>query len=490
MKRILLIVLLILAGLVIIILFRTFTFSSSQIAADPVEGIKVPENAVIHMSEAIAIPTVSHQDPADMDSVAFYRFHEFLRETYPLTDSLLETTYINEFSVIYEWKGTDPSLKPVILMGHLDVVPVAEENLDKWTHPPFSGSIVDNTIWGRGALDDKVNVIGLMESTEYLLRNGHQPTRTILFCFGHDEEVGGFNGAVKIVEHLKSQNIQPEFVMDEGGELTEGLLDGVDKPIALIATGEKGILSLVLSVSMAGGHSSLPEKETSIDVLSRAIVRLKENPMPALISPPVNDLLNTIGPEMTFVNKMGLANRWLFEPMIISQFSDSPNLNALVRTTTAPTIIRAGIKENVIPYEANATVNFRLLPGNTSEDVIRHAREVINDDRVQIETGNFQSPAPPASSSDSEPYRLIAKTIKQVFPEYLITPNLVSGATDSRHFMDMTDNIYRFTAFRLDESNVKTFHGIDERIMVADFNNAIKFYTQFLENISDYKATE
>ncbi len=482
MKKFLLFLLLVIVLFVGYLLFKTITFESKQIEVAQAADMKVSTTARQHMSEAIQIPTISNENYLDIDSAAFYKFREFIKTTYPLSDSLLETTYINEFSIIIKWQGSNPTLKPIIVMGHIDVVPVPEENKDKWQADPFGGEIRNGEIWGRGAIDDKISVIGNMEAIEYLLKSGFKPERSIYLCFGHDEEIGGVNGAIAIVDHLKSKGVEAEFVIDEGSAITQGLVPGTNKDVALIGTAEKGFVSLKLSLSMDGGHSSMPAQETTIDVLANAITKLKDNPFPAQLSQPVLDFMAHLGPEAGFLQKMAFANPKIFKPMLINTFEKSKAGNATVRTTTAPTIIQGGVKENVIPYQASATVNFRILPGTTIDEVKSHVKETINDDRITISEGSFSSEAPKASGTDSFGYMTINKTIRSIFPGTITTPNLVIGATDSRHYYPLSDNIYRFTPFYLNDESLKTFHGIDERISVKDFDKAIAFYTELIKN--------
>lgn len=484
MKKILTVIFVAILLLIGFLIFQTLTFNSKQIAVEPIDKKSIPEGAIERFSQALQIPTISYENSADFDSTAFSNFKAFIKSGFPLIDSLLEIEYINEYSMIITWAGKNKSLPPAMVLGHLDVVPVLEENLNKWKHPPFAGKIVQDTLWGRGAIDDKISVMGNLEATEWLLSEGYQPERTLMLCFGHDEELGGVYGAQAIVAHLQTKEIKPSFILDEGFAISQGLIPGIEKNVALIGTAEKGFLTLNLSVSIEGGHSSMPKKETAIDVLSRAIVKLKENPFPAEITPPVKDFMNYTGPEMAFGQKLAFANAGILESVIISTLEAAPSGNALVRTTTSPTIIKAGVKDNVIPYEAKATVNFRTLPGTTTEDVINRVQSVIDDERIIITKGAFESEAPGSSSTASEGYKIIEKTVRELFPDVLVTPNLVVGATDSRHYYPICKDIYRFTPFYLNNSNITTFHGVNERLPVAEYENAIRFYARLLENAS------
>lgn len=463
------------------ILFKTFTFSSSQVEVTPIATIDVPAGAVGRLSEALRLKTISHEDPANFDSTAFEAFNRLLSNNYPLVDSLLEKKIFNQYSHLYTWKGTDNSLKPIVLMGHIDVVPIASP--DSWSQPPFGGVVEDGVIWGRGTIDDKFSVLGIMEAAEMLLSQGWQPKRTIYFSFGHDEEVGGKLGAVAIASYLEQQGVTAEFVLDEGYAITQKLIPGIDSDVAFIGISEKGSVTVKLSVETEGMHSSQPSKETAIDILATAVSKIKKNPMKANFSTAMNAFMDKIGPEMGFVNKMGFANRGLFKPVIINTYENASGAgNALLRTTTAPTIFNAGIKENVIPRHATAIINFRIIPGETSADVLAHIKEVVDDSRVSAVIQGFHTEPSPVSPYDNGPYNMVDKTIKEIFDNALTSPNLVIAATDSRHFTKVSPNIYRFVPYHINQDNIKTFHGVDERIPVKDYENAIRFYRQLLLN--------
>lgn len=474
-------------GLLIVvayILYTTFAAESRQIIVDAAEKPKLEADIMKNFSQAIQIQTVSPEDLKDFDSIQFIKFNHFLEATYPLADSLLDHQIINDFSHLYFWQGSEQNLNPVILMGHLDVVPVIEENRPFWNQEPFGGEIVNDTLWGRGTIDDKVGVIGIMEAVEALLKNGFQPKRSIYFSFGHDEEIGGERGAKAMAARLMELGVKAEFIIDEGGSLTNGMVPGIDKDVALIGIAEKGSVSLELSVEIEGGHSSMPGKETAIDVLSKAIFKLKSQPFPALISTPIEGFLEYLGPEMPFVNKMAFANNAIFEKMIIGVYEASASGNALVRTTTSPTIFNSGVKDNIIPLSAKATINFRIITGSSVAEVKERIQAVINDDRIKISEGNFNTEPSKVSSTEALGFKLVHQTIAEIYPDVLVSPYMVVGATDARHFTGLSDHIYRFLPTRINKSNVKSFHGLNERIAVKDFENSIHFYTQLIKNAS------
>lgn len=465
-----------------VLTYNYFNFESKQISVEKVEKTPVNPGAIERFSKALQIKTVSPENLADFDSLEFRKFNDFMKSSYPLMDSLLEKKRFNDFSHLFFWKGTDTSLKPIILMAHLDVVPVIEKNLSEWKSPPFAGVIKNDTIWGRGAIDDKVGVIAISEAVEWLLKNNYRPKRDIYLAFGHDEEIGGPRGAMAIASYLKDQGVEAEFIMDEGGVIANGLVPGVSKDVALIGTAEKGFLSLNFSVKIEGGHSSMPGKETAIDVLASAISKIKKNPLPTKFTVPLEGFIDYLGPEMPFTNKLIFANKSILKPLILSAFEKSPSSSAMIRTTTAPTIFNSGVKDNIIPQRANATVNFRILPETTIQDVLDHVTKVIDDNRVVIEKSSTANEASNLSSTDSYGFRLINRTIKELYPEVLTSPNLVVGATDSRHFKLLTPNIYRFSPIHLNEDTKKSFHGLNERLAVSDFNNGILFYINLLKN--------
>ena len=481
-KKILLILLLVAVCLAGYVLFRTYSFESRQLQVDPVPPEDIRSGSLERFSQALQIKTVSPENKADFDSLQFSSFNRFLAESYPMTDSLLEHRTFNEFSHLFTWKGTDPGLKPAVLMAHLDVVPVIEGNRKYWKADPFGGEVLRDTIWGRGSIDDKVSAIGLMEAVETLLEDGFQPRRTFYIALGHDEEIGGPLGARTIAEHLESLGVEAAFVIDEGGYISRDMIPGMESDVALIGIAEKGFVSLYLSLEMEGGHSSMPEKETAIDVMAAAISRLKKNPFPAKISPGLQAFMNYLGPEMPFMNKMAFANPWLFKGMIMDTYEGTSTGNAMVRTTTSPTIFNSGVKDNIIPLSAQATVNFRILSESSVEEVIDHVREVIADDRIKIEKGETVVDPSQVSDVNTVSFADLHLSIAQIFPGAKVAPYLVVGATDSRHFSSVSDQIFRFSPVRISPRNVKSFHGLNERMAVEDFYTAVRFYMQLMRN--------
>jgi carboxypeptidase PM20D1 len=482
LKKTLLFLFLALLLFIAYLMINTLNFDSKQITVAPITPVKADASAINHFAEALKIRTVSHENTIDFDSVQFQKFNDFLENTYPLADSLLEKKVFNSFSHLYKWKGSDSNLKPILLMGHLDVVPVIEKNISEWKVDPWGGTIQSDTIWGRGTIDDKVGVVGIMEAVELLLSQNFNPKRTLYFAFGHDEEIGGRQGAVAMAAYLEEQGVTADYVLDEGGVISDGLVPDMTKEVALIGTAEKGYLSLNLDVRIEGGHSSMPGKETAIDVMAKAVTALKSNPFPSKITVPLEGFMEYVGPEMPFINKMVFANKSVLGPVLLNVYESTSSGNAQIRTTTSPTIFNSGVKDNIIPLTASATVNFRILPESTSDDVIAQVKSVINDDRITISKGSFISEPSKLSATDNEQFKILNTTILQLFPDVVVTPYLVVGGTDSRHYGALTDNIYRFSPIHLNTNSQKSFHGLNERVAVSDFYEAIAFFVQLIQN--------
>lgn len=469
-----------------IIVGRTLTFTSVQLQVTPAPPINIdPDLAAERLAKAITFETISFGVAAPLSKDEFEAFHAFLEETYPKTHAALTRERVGGFSLLYTWTGSEPSLKPLVIMGHFDVVPVPPGTEESWTHPPFEGRIADGIVWGRGAADDKQNVIGAMEAVEWLCAQGFQPKRTIILSFGHDEELGGPNGAVKAVALLKERGIEPECVVDEGGSIVEGMMPGVDSPTALIGIAEKGYVSVALRIRQPGGHSSMPPKHSAIGILAEAITKIENNPFPGGLSGPTRDMFAVMGPEMPFHYRVVFANLWLFQPILERVLSGSPQTNAVVRTTTAVTMIEGGVKDNVLPSEAKAVVNFRVMPGETAEEVVERVKTIIDDDRVEVEPFEKQPRDPsPVSDIHAPSYKILERTVREVCGDALVAPFLVLGGTDARHFCEITPNVYRFVPMRLKQGEEKMLHGIDERMRVDNFAEICHFYVQLIRNFN------
>ena len=473
MKRVLQTLLVTLIVLTGILFFNTLKLKPR--AEEKTESIAIEKNdsAALHLSEAIQIKTVSFGDTLPIDTSEFLKFRAFMEKTYPLMHTKLEKQSFNQFSYVFKWKGKDSSKAPFVLMAHLDVVPVEAVAESKWTYPSFSGTIKQDTIWGRGAVDDKSSAIAIMEAAEQLLKNNFIPERTFYICFGHDEEIAGKRGANIVSKWFKENNIKPAFVLDEGGLIDTEKFKEVKRPVAVIATGEKGFVNVDISVTIPGGHSSQPENETAIDVLNSAIAKVRAKEMDPIITPPLQSLLERTAAEESFVKRMVISNMWLFKNTVISNLEKNKQTNAMVHTTIVPTIVKAGIKDNVIPSIANATFNSRILPGQTSDEVVDFVKNAINDDRVTVKKQTISlMEASSSTSSDHPTFKMLESITKKIVPNVLVSPYLMIGATDSRYYRPFSEAVLNFTPMQ----NAKGFHGIDERIGISDLSRMVNFY--------------
>lgn len=461
------------------VVVRTILFQRSQGSVTQIKGVPVNEDDVAaHLATAVRCQTAPLDDAGTPDPEAFRQLHQMLTETYPLVHQQLEREVINGYSLLYTWHGRRPELEPVMLMAHQDVVSAPPEG---WTHPPFAGEIADGFIWGRGTLDIKNQLIGIMEAAETLLRQGYQPERTILFGLGHDEETGGVNGCKIMGALLKERGIHLAGIVDEGGGISDGLAAGVRGAVGLIGVSEKGYLTVEFTVQGQPGHSSTPPPQTAIGILARAVARLESHPMPTRLRR-LRPLYHGIGRAAPIYIQVAFANVWLFSPLLKRWLIPNPEMNASMRTTTAVTIIQGGIEDNTVPAEAKAIVNFRLLPGDTIADVLQHIKKVVKDERVQFNPvpGKFNE-ALPVSSHQTAVYKGLKQVVRQVFDNPPVAPFVMLGGTDCQHFVAVCDDIFRFTSLVMDETFRGLEHGIDERIPVAGMARMVIFYAQLMQ---------
>ncbi len=473
------IVLGLLVVVIIIVLYKTLTFrSKSYPLVRHKTNFEVDPNV---LKKAIQFETISHK-PEMIDDSAFTGLHRHIESSFSLVDSLLEKEKINQYSLLYTWQGTDKSKQPLVLMAHMDVVPAEYATLNEWDYPPFSGAIEEGYIYGRGTIDDKGCLMAILHAAELLLEEGYKPERTIIFSFGHDEEIGGEYGAETIAKKLEERGAKASMVLDEGGVLSYGIVPGLERPVALVGTSEKGYMSLELSVNIAGGHSSMPAPQTAISALNKALYRLNDKPMPNRISPPLQGFVNHVGPELPFLQKMAFANTWLFKPLIFSVYRQTASGAALIHTTQVPTIFQSGVKDNVIPQRAKAVVNYRLLPGDEPDEIISRALKIIDDTLVKVRVLNDLSiPASPVSDYRSEEFKKLSGIIRVIDSNVIVSPYLVIGATDGRFFYNISDKVYRFSPIPFYEEDLPRIHGINERISVEAFKKSVNFYATLMK---------
>ncbi|XP_056588199.1 N-fatty-acyl-amino acid synthase/hydrolase PM20D1.2 [Triplophysa dalaica] len=472
---------------------RTFTFDVSAglqlgkwentISISPHISPQQRKDLLENFKAAIQIPTVSNTD-TDLNTDALREFAVLLRRVFPkvFSSSLVKHEVVGNYSHLFSVSGSEADLEPYMLLAHIDVVPADEA--DGWDAPPFSAQELNGFIYGRGTIDDKQSVMGILQALEYLLERGYTPRRSFYIGLGHDEEVSGMQGAVNIVKLLKSRGVKLLYVLDEGLAVLDGIINGLDGPAALIGVSEKGQATVKLSVNAAPGHSSMPPRETSIGILASAVKRLEDNPMPRLFG---------YGPERgTFehlAHKFGLplrfmmSNLWLFSPLISRVMEQKPDMNAFVRTTTAVTMFNGGVKVNVLPPYAEGFVNLRIHSAQTLQEVLDLIKSIVADERVKLDLVNGFDPLPISSYDEhSFGYQIIKKTVQGIFPQVNVAPGICIGNTDSRHYKDITRDIYRFAPSWFKPGDPQRFHGVNERISIKNYEELVVFYFQLMQN--------
>lgn len=448
--------------------------------------------AASSLSEAIRLKTISYQRGLDSEetrasAAALVAFREFIASRYPAFSRSTTREIVSGYSLLFTWEGSDPKLEPVLLMSHMDVVPVVPGTESQWTHAPFAGEVADGFVWGRGAIDCKGSLIAMLEAAESLAAQGFRPKRTIMFAFGHDEEISGLEGNKKIAEMLAARGVKLAFVSDEGGMMTEGVVSGIATPVALIGVAEKGYLTIELTAHAAGGHSSMPphQEDTAVGKLIGAMTRVGDAPFDSAIDGPTRAMLDAFAPAMPFGRKLVFANLWLFKPLVTQIMQTNPGTAAQIQTTIAPTMLKAGVKENVLPPEAEGVINFRLHPRDTMKGVVEHVTHAVDDKDVKIEVLPGAREASRVSNMRGPAYELLHKIVAESFPDALIAPNLTVAGTDSRHYLPLTDNVFRFVPLRVTADELAGFHATNERVRVKALGEAIGFYRALMQNLDD-----
>lgn len=469
--------------LVAIIVARTLMIGAA--ASIPLTSASLPsyDGAAIagRLSQSIRIETISWSIEAPVEATAFDAFRNFLEQAYPNAHAALTREVVNGHSLMFRWQSADPITKPIGFIAHIDVVPVEKGTEDEWGAPAFSGAVRDGMVWGRGALDNKGQLIAIMEAVERLAAEGFAPSRDIYFLFGHDEEIGGDNGAGEIAKLLKARDVHFAWTLDEGSGLVQGVVPGVASPVALISTAEKGSTSLRLIARGEGGHSSTPAQDTAVSTLARAIVAVTDEPYPLELDGNIVRFLHAIAPELPFAQRAALANLWLTGPLIKAQLSGDRVTAASMRTTTAPTIISGGEKSNILPQEARAIVNYRIHPRDSVDAVRERAIRQINDENVTVEKAGGREPSP-AASVTSDGYKAIEAATKHIFGAVPTAPFLTLQGTDTRHYIGLADDNYRFTPFIYESDDLGRIHGTDERVKIADLERGAAWYETLIRS--------
>ncbi len=463
---------------------------------EPKEEVETlpPENVDVaryrkNLSDAIKIRTVAGKTPASTDFAPFDEFRAFLAERYPLVHKNTELTVLNRAALMFLWKGRRDDLDPIALLAHQDVVPISEGTWDDWTHPPFDGVDDGEFIWGRGALDMKNHLIGVMEAAETLMEEGFSPERDVYILLGNNEEVMSStenNGAVVMCKYLAEHGVHLDCIIDEGGAILPVDVKGViHKDLAGIGIAEKGYADVEVAVHAKGGHSSQAPNHTALGKLANVIRDIENHQFKAKIPPMLMQLFDKMGRNVSFPARMVTCNIRLLKPVLAKGLSYVPPAASMMRTTTGVTMASGSPQANVLPQRASIIVNFRIYPGQTVEDVLAHLKKVIRykkDIEINLLPG-WKNPSA-ISPTDSRAYAALGKICKNMNPNTVVSPYLVMGGTDACHYQDVCENIYRYSPFRVGASLLLTTHGTNERIPVAALEDGVAFFKRYIKELS------
>lgn len=464
------------------------------------------DQIVAALRAAVRLPTVSHVSDVGTDVGAFDELQAELRRRFPLLHKTCELVTLPEAGIgrglLLRWPGADPAAAPLVLMAHQDVVPAPEDAEDAedadatqpedpdaasgagWRHPAFGGVLAADArgrpaVWGRGTLDCKGSLIAICAAAERLLDAGARPRRDVWFSFGCDEEVAGPSAAAAAAE-LVRRNVDPLLVLDEGGAVAEQAFPGVGDPLAVIGVAEKGLLSLLLVATDDGGHASTPSRNGAVARLAKAIVAIDDHPFPASVPPVTLDLFAAIAPKMKpplrqLVSLLARRPRLLAQTLIRLGSETA----AMVRTTTSVTMLSGAPAANAVARRAQAVVNVRVHPGESTASATARIRRLVKGTGVAVQVVSASEPSPPAPVDDAA-FDLIAAATAAVLPDAEPTPYLTMAATDGRFFQQHWERVYRFTPIRMSKQQRQSLHGIDEHLAVPDLLTAVDWYAALL----------
>ena len=465
---------------------KTLLTPSRQLAVAPAKPVDVDAAAASsRLAAAVRFKTIASQTDVDANAGEFLGLQAHLQASFPKAHATLRREVIGKYGLLYTWPGSDAAAAPIALMAHQDVVPIAPGTEGDWQIAPFAGTQQDGFVWGRGAWDDKGNLMAILEAVELRVAAGFQPRQTVYLVFGQDEEIGGERGALQIAKLLKERGVRLSWALDEGLLITEGAIPGLAKPAALIGVAEKGALTLQLTANATPGHSSMPPVQagtSAIGMLSEALARLETQQMPFALAGVGRETFETLAPEMTGVNRVLLSNLWLFGPVVQSELKKLPSANAIVPHDDGAHRRPRRTGENVLPGRATALVNLRLLPGDKADAVAEHVVRTVANPAIKVERASVFSEASRVAATDGAGYRAIARTLAELHPGVVVAPGLMIGATDSRHFDSVADNVYKFSPMRARPEDLKRFHGTNERISTANYVELIQFYYRLIGN--------
>ncbi len=459
-----------------VILIRALAFKPKCSELKECEDVPFDKDAaILALQKLIRCKTVSYYDASKEDNAEFDKLVNMLPELYPDVFEVCTFEKLPDRALLFCWKGKKHD-SPSVMMAHYDVVPVESEN---WEKPPFDAIIENSVMWGRGTLDTKVTFNGVLFAADTLIKKEFVPEQDIYFAFSGGEEVNG-NGAVRIVEWFENMGIKPALVVDEGGAVVENVFPGVKQPCGLIGIAEKGMMNVTFSVESAGGHASAPAPHTPIGVLSRVCCEIENNPFPMHITKPASEMFDTLGRYSTFVYKIIFANMWLFKGILnLICKKSGGEINALLRTTVAFTQAEGSLAPNVIPPKASMVANIRLNPEDSVDGAVLRLKKIIDNENVKISVEKAMEPSP-VSQTECDAWNKVASAVSATWKGCIVSPYLMVQCSDSRHYRNISDCVYRFSAMALTSEERSTIHGNNERIKLEAVGKAVEFYIKLM----------
>ena len=464
--------------LIAVLIIRALKLKPDTVGFKPRAAVENDSGAIERFQKILQQKTVWNRDTKKIDYTDFDSFLSVLKETYPViaTNTSIET--VNKYGIIIKMNGKDSSLDPMVLMGHYDVV-AADES--EWKYPPFGAEIHDGSICARGSVDTKCIMCAVLEAMSRMISENSVPARDVYFVSANNEEIGG-DTTPAIAEWFKARDIKPYIVIDEGGAVTNSLPLGVTNPFATIGVSEKGSADVKITVKCDGGHSSTPTKNDASVQLIKALNNIIDNPHECDIPEVVAETLTSFAKYSSFTYKLIFANMWLFKPLVIKIMKRGGMTNAMIATTDALTMLDGSEQINVLPTQVTAAFSVRVIPGDTVDSAVRHMQDACGSDNVQFETIYRFEPSP-VSDFKCEQYKKLSETIKKIYTDADITPYIMNGGTDSKHFATYCPYTYRFAGFDFSGEERKGIHGIDESLRVESYLRGIEFYKNLIETI-------
>ncbi len=463
----------------VVIIVRAVRFRAPVEAETAAAEVNVDaEHAIESLQRMVRCKTVSYYDASRIDETEFDRFRALLTERYPAVYERCTFERIGNSGLLYKLEGRH-SDKPAVMMAHYDVVPVEEEG---WEKPAFEGIIEDGILWGRGTLDTKGTLCGVLEAAETLLKGGFTPENDLYFAFAGDEEVAGMTQPT-IVETLRARGVTPAIVVDEGGAVVENVFPGLKQPCALIGIAEKGMMNMSMTVEGAGGHASAPPPHTGVGLLAKAVYDIENKPFAMKLTKPVLEMFDTLGRRSTFLYRLIFANLWCFKPLLDGICKKSGGeLNALVRTTVAFTQMQGSVATNVLPPKASVGANLRIIGGETPQSALTHMERTADQKRIRFKDEYSMAPSP-FSNTTGYGWEKLTAAVRQTWPEAVVSPYLMIACSDARHYAPISDNVYRFSAMALSKEERGYIHGHNERIPTDKIVRTVAFYQRLLGSL-------